>query len=152
MPVGTNDGIHRCDGVNELNNIDNAPLTTPFEFDQAELNTDTERFAGVISQFAWIQWFNQIVQALFRPTVTVPVLFGLTPAQSSSDFVVTFPAGLVSAIDIPVLQSPIPPAGTSFTVHMGAGKDQVVIRFNNYSAAPIGTGVPQNFVITVLKQ
>lgn len=123
--------------------IDNVPIQTPIEFG--------EKVMGLLTQSTWVKWLQQIVTALFRPTLTTPIQFGLTPAQSSSDYVVQFPKNSIGSLDVPVLLSPVPPPNSTFTIHGGPSADQVVVRFNNYSAGPLSTGLPQNFTITVLK-
>jgi hypothetical protein len=120
------------------NQIDNAPVHTPFP-------------SGLISQDpVWSKWFLQLVNALFRPTVTQSISFPSTGAQKSADVTVTFPKNTVALTDIPCMQAPAPPANTCFTCHIAA-VDQVVIRFNNYSNAAVAVAAA-NFSVTVLKQ
>jgi hypothetical protein len=121
-----------------VNQIDNCPVHTPFP-------------SGLVSQDPiWSKWFLQLVNALFRPTVTQSISFPSTPAQKSADVTVTFPKNTVALTDIPCMQAPAPPANSSFTCHIAA-VDTVTVRFNNYSAAAQSFG-PGTFSITVLKQ
>lgn len=105
---------------------------------------------GLLTEFSHLKWFDQIVIALTRPTITQSVSFVMTASGSSTDATIQFPENTVAVTDFPVLQSPIPPAGTCYTAHI-SNADQVVIRFNNYSGGALAVAAA-TFGITVLKQ
>ena len=125
-----------------MNQIDQPPVATPIPVLRQAVDFRTH--------FEWSKWFGQIYQALFRPTVTTTLTFASTTAQSSRDIAVAFPKGSVALNDLPVLQTPAPPANTCFTCHI-AQVDQVIVRFNNYSSGAVAFG-PASFSISVLNQ
>jgi hypothetical protein len=132
-----------------MNQIDQAPLAQ--EIEVKDLTAQSKvlgkwTFANTI----WAYWLNQVVTALFRPTLSQAISFPLTAGQSNADVAVAFPAGTVALTDFPVLQTPAPPANSCYTAHI-AQADQVVIRFNNYGGAAVQPATA-TFSITVLKQ
>jgi hypothetical protein len=121
------------------------------QIDEPPLSSLLAGSIDVQKDFRWSRFFQQIVQTLFRPTITsIALTFPITPAGSSSDVAVAFPKHTVALNDLPVVQCPAPPANTCFSWHIAA-VDQVILRFNNYSAAAVGpfTGT---FAVSVLNQ
>lgn len=105
---------------------------------------------GMLST-VFTKWFDQIAQALYRPSWSGNVSFNAIPSGQTSDFLVQFEAGTVNPFtDFPVLQSPGPLNGTCFTVSIGA-PDQVFIHFCNFSGVNKGFPIPSHFGITILK-
>ncbi len=122
--------------------IDNVPLDTVLRVEQGAVNVKT--------QTTWAKWLNQIVAALYRPTLTQFVTFPLTADGQHSAILFQFPLGTLKTTDVPVLSSPVPPQGTAFTVHMGVGDGEVWVLYHNYSGGAIAYGLPQPMTVTIL--
>jgi hypothetical protein len=100
----------------------------------------------------WLGWLNGIATALYRPQVITLLTFPLTAAQDSSELAVVFPAGTVEVGDVPLVSAPdgstLP--ASCFTARI-QNVDEVLVRFNNYSAGALQPPAG-NFTVTVLKQ
>ena len=104
---------------------------------------------GMLST-VFTKWFDQIVAALNRPTLSNYFTFPLTPSGTSSYRQVAFPLNTVGLKDSPILTAPAPPSGCSFSAYITI-PDQVTIAFENFSGAPQTLALPQQYTVTVLK-
>lgn len=122
-----------------MNELQDPPLDTPFS---QQVNANRP----------WSDFFIGVKRITSRPQVTATLDFPNTAAQASSDLAVAFPDDTVAVGDFPLVS---PPSGSMFanscyTAHV-VNPDEVVVRFNNYSAAAKNPA-SGDFMVTVIKQ
>jgi hypothetical protein len=109
------------------------------------------------NQPTWSKWFDQIVAALAWPKRTEIVSLGTINPGQELDVFFPFPQGSIQLSDFPLVsvQDSLPTdigtglAWCAFTVP----GDLIVVRFFNYSAAPIVPwgGLPKQVTVTALR-
>lgn len=125
-----------------MNHIDQSPFgKTPVSF--------SGKIFGLLSELSMLKWFDQIYQALLRPTMTANVAFIATPTGTHAVYTFNFPKNSVKPGDGLVLGSPVPPSGTCFTVHCSI-PDVVQLLFHNYSGFVSSFPLGGTFTVTVL--
>lgn len=98
----------------------------------------------------WARWFNQVVEALDRPTITESITFPNTADGAHSVHTITFPTNTVKITDSVILTAPLPPSGTAFNPYITT-PDTVDIAFENSSGAVQNFPLPEPFTVTILR-
>lgn len=125
-----------------MNHIDSPPLDTPIK-----IGSLTFVFKAIEK---WAKWFNQVFQALDRPTLTESLTFPATASGASAYHTVTFPANTFTVRDSVILTAPSPVSGTAFSAYINL-PSEVVIAFENFSGGIQSFPLPSPFTVTIMR-
>lgn len=100
----------------------------------------------------WSGFFSNLKMIVSRAQEVVTLNFPNTLAQTSSDLAVPFSEGTVDLDDIALVAPPAASvlSNSCYTAHI-VNVDEVVVRFNNYSAVAKNPA-SGDFVVTVIKK